>query len=163
MELVEIKGLFEMDYGAPLPIILSSDNELLVAFFIDKENAYAIPQECDIYDAGVLTLEFKQCLKYTFGMPGNESMYGHPYSKLGMQACSFYELRNSDLIESLREIDKIHPFYNSERWKMYKHYILTFHDNMFECVARGFEIIEEKTSFYNEASGMLVRLNNKDL
>ena len=67
-----------------------------------------------------------------FGMPGNETIGGHPYSHLGMKSFSFYELKNSDLIK-----------------------ILTFHDNMFECVARNFECREEKTSIYNQVVDIL--------
>jgi hypothetical protein len=88
-------------------------------------------------------------------MPGNETIDGHPYYKLGMQSCSFYELRNSDFIKSLQDIDKVHPEYNPESWKAYKHYIITFHDNMFECIAKDFEIREENTSLYNQATVML--------
>jgi hypothetical protein len=43
MELIEIKGLFEMDYGSPSPTILSNDNELFIAFYADKESTPAFP------------------------------------------------------------------------------------------------------------------------
>lgn len=159
MELIEIKGLFELDYGAPSPTILSNDNELFIAFYADKESTSTIPQERNtIYDTGIFSLKFKRYLKYTFGIPGNETIHGHPYSKLGMQSCTFYELRNSDLIKSMQDIEKIHPDYNPEKWKMYKHYILTFHDNMFECIAQDFEIREENTSLYTQATKILNEL-----
>lgn len=163
MELIEIKGLFQMDCGAPSPTILSNDNELFLAFYADKEAVTPIPQERNtIYDTGIVALRFKRYLKYTFGMPGDETIDGHPYSKLGMGPYAFYELRNSDLIKSLQDIDSVHFKHNSDKWKMYKHYILTFHDNMFECVAQSFEIREENTSLYNQASFMLNELSVKD-
>ena len=162
MKLIEIKGLFEMDYGSPSPTIVSNDNELFVAFYADKVNTSPIPQERNIiYDIGIFALKFKHYLKYTFGQPGNETIQGHPYSKLGMESYSFYELENSDFIKSLQNIDKLHPSYNSEKWKAYKHFILTFHDNMFECIAKGFEIREENTSLYNQATTMLKELSIK--
>lgn len=160
MELVEIKGLFEMDYGSPSPMILSNDNELFIAFYADKQSSTLIPKERNIiYDTGIFALKFKVFLKYSFGLPGNETMQGHPYSKLGMKACSFYELRNSDLIKSLLDIEKFHPNYNPEKWKLYNHYILTFHDNMFECIAQGFEIREDNISLYDQATVMLNQLS----
>lgn len=156
MELLEIKGLFEIDYGAPSPTILSNDNELFIAFYADKESTTPFPQERNtIYDTGIFVLKFKQYLKYTFGLPNEETIHGHPYSKLGMQPCSFYELKNSDLIKALQDIEKIHPQYNSKKWEVYKHYIITFHDNMFECIAQDFEIREENTSLYNQVVAML--------
>jgi hypothetical protein len=162
MELIEIKGLFEMDFGSPSPTILSNDNELFIAFYADKESKSSVPQERNtIYDTGIFALKFKTYLKYTFGLPSNETIEGHPYSKFGMKSFSFYELRDSDLIKSLQEIEKVHPYYNPEKWKMYKHYILTFHDNMFECIAQGFEIREENISLYNQATIMLNELSSK--
>lgn len=162
MELIEIKGLFEMDYGAPSPTILSNDNELFIGFYADKKSTSIIPQERNnIFDTGVFALKFNRYLKYTFGIPGNETIHGHPYSKFGMKSCSFYELLNSNLIKSLQDIEEIHPNYNPEKWKMYKHYILTFHDNMFECIAQDFEIREENISLYNQASAMIKELSIK--
>ena len=80
-----------------------------------------------------------------------------------MKSYSFYELRDSDLIKSLQEIGEIHPNYNPKKWEMYKHYILTFHDNMFECIAKDFELREENRSLYKQATLMLqemFRINN---
>jgi hypothetical protein len=162
MELIEIKDLFEMDFGSPSPTILSNDNELFIAFYADKQNSSGIPQARNIiYDTGIFALKFKVYLKYTFGLPGEETIQGHPYSKLGMKSYSFYELKDSDLIKSLQNIEKAHPQYNSKKWEMYRHYILTFHDNMFECIAQDFEIREENTSIYNQAAIMLNELSEK--
>ena len=162
MELVEIKGLFEMDYGSPSPTIISNDSELFIAFYADKKSTSSVPEERNtIYDTGIFALRFKAYLKYIFGLPGNETIQGHPYSKLGMKSFSFYELRNSDLIKSLQEVDKIHPYHNPEKWDTYKHYILTFHDNMFECIAQNFEIREENISLYNQAMTMLNEISVK--
>lgn len=159
MKLIEVKDLFEMDCGSPSPIQISNDNELFIAFYADKQSSSAISQERNtIYDTSVCTLKFNMYLKYSFGIPGDETIHGHPYSKLGMESYSFYELKNSDLIKSLQDIDQVHPQYNLKKWKMYKHYILTFHDNMFECIAQGFEIREENTSLYNQAAIMLNQL-----
>lgn len=160
MELIELNSGFQINVGAPEPIIISNDNELFIAFYADKQSSSTVPQEPNIiYDEGIFALKFKVFLKYTFGLPGDETMQGHPYSELGMNPYSFYELRNSDLIKSLQDIEKIHPNYNPEKWKMYKHYILTFHDNMFECIAQDFEIREENTSLYNQATVMLSELS----
>lgn len=159
MELIEIKGLFEMDFGSPSPMIISNDTELYITFYADKYENETEPQERnDIYDKGIFTLKFKSYLKYTFGMPGDETIFGHPYYKLGMQSFAFYELKNSDFIKQLEDIDKNHSYYNSEKWEHYKHYILTFHDNMFECVAKDFEIQEENKSIYQQASTILNEL-----
>lgn len=160
MELKEIEGLFLMDYGAPSPTIISNDRDLFVAFYVDKEATSEMPQQRNsISDTGVISIKFKWCQKYTFGSPSNETLHGHPYYKLGLRSCAFYELKDSDLIKSLQEIEKSHDYYSLDGWEKYKHYILTFHDNMFECVALDFEIREEETSLYNHMSSILNELS----
>lgn len=162
MRLVEIKGLFEMDYGSPSPTIISNDSELFIAFYADKKGEASEPKERNlIYDTGIFALKFKVYLKYSFGLPGNETIQNHPYSKLGLKSFSFYELKDSNLIKELQNIEKVHPYYDPEQWKLYKHYILTFHDNMFECIALDFEIREENISIYNQATTMLTELSVK--
>ena len=106
-------------------------------------------------------VKFKTYLKYSFGLPGNETIQGHPYSKLGMKSFSFYELRHSDFIESLQHIESVHPYFDPEKWKLYKHYILTFHDNMFECIAQDFEVRKENKSLHNQMSILLGELSLK--
>lgn len=162
MELIEIKGLLEMDYGSPSPLIISNDSDLFLAFYANEESEISEPQERNpIYDTGIFALKFKAYLKYIFGIPGNETIEGHPYSKLGMTSFSFYELKNSNLIKELQDIQKVHPYYDPEKWKAYKHYILTFHDNMFECVAENFEVSRENVSTYKHAIKILNELSIK--
>ena len=148
MEIIELNMGFQINVGSPEPIIISNDNELFIAFYVDKQKAVSESQEQNSdNNTEVFIMRFKSFLKYTFGMPNNETIQGHPYSILGMESFAFYELKNSDLIEQLEDIDKIHPYYNSEKWKEYKHYILTFHDNMFECVAKKYETMEHRQVF----------------
>lgn len=159
MELNEITGLFDMDYGAPQPIVISSENDLIVAFYLDSGS---IPDELiernTILDSKIVIIKFNSFIKYTFGIPGNESIYHHPYSKLGLSSCGFYELTGSDLIEELEDIEKNHPYFNPDNWKMYNHYILTFHDTMFECVAKSFDCKQENVLLYQRASVIMNEL-----
>lgn len=151
MELIEIKELPNMDTGAPSPVIISSDIKLYLTFYKEMDYEMELHQRDNILDVGVVFIEFHGFIKYTFGMPGNETIQGHPYSKLGMKAYSFYELKESDLIIKLQDIDKIHPYYSTEKWNKYKHYILTFHDNMFECIAESYTIKSRETTLQNQA------------
>jgi hypothetical protein len=152
MELVEIEGLFKMDCGSPDPIIVSNGNELLVSYLIDTNNLEDISLRCSIL--------FESYLNYSFGSPNDETIQGHPYYKLGLQPYAFFELKNSGWIEKLKDIDKVHPYYNENKWEDYKHFILTFHDNIFECVAKGFEMSEENKSILSSIEIMLPHLKS---
>ncbi len=117
MELIEIKNLFEVDTGAASPTVLSNDNELFVIFYGDAPRESDFPQERNtVYDTGVFVLKFTNCLKHSFGMPGDETLHGYPYYALGMRPYSFYELQRSDLIEELQAIDGAHSRFNLDRW-----------------------------------------------
>ncbi len=77
MNLIEIKSLFVMDTGAPTPTVLSNDNEMFLIFYGDAPRQSGFPQERNtVYDTGVFVLKFTNCLKHTFGMPGDETRSG---------------------------------------------------------------------------------------
>lgn len=135
-----------MDYGAPSPLIIANDNHLLVAF---------------LGDAGILEKEPVICVnfslprKHRFGLPNDETIFGHSYYQLGLRAGGFYELENSDWIAELQKIARVHRYYDADRWTKLKHYILTFHDNMFECVAESFTILDSKDDLYQQVNWLL--------
>lgn len=144
-----------MDPGTPNPVIISSDHDLIIAFHKredDNETFEAVQNQ------QVTVIRFTGYLKYTFGSPGDETIHGHPYAKFRMSAYSFYELKNSDLIEFLKKVDQVHPYHDKEKWKHYKHYIITFHDNMFECVAQGFEIRNKAMDLYRYSDALFKEL-----
>ena len=45
---------------------------------------------------------------------------------------------DSEWIEESRKEDSVHPRFDPARFNNYKHYIITFHDSTFECIAQGF-------------------------
>jgi len=97
-------------------------------------------------------------LKHIFGVPGNETLSGHPYYTLGVRSFIFYELIGSDLIAQLKEVAKIHLHYNQNKYNEFRHFIITFHDNMFECIAKEFEIKVENIVAYEKTQEMLNEL-----
>lgn len=135
-----------MDYGAPSPLIIANDHHLLVAFQGDADT---------LEEEYVICVKFARPRKHRFGLPGDETISGHPYHQLGLGAGGFYELENSDWIAELQEIARVHRYYNPDSWIKQKHYILTFHDNMFECVAESFTILESKENLYQQVNWLL--------
>lgn len=141
MELIEIKDVFQMDCGAPSPLIMSSDRDLILLFLPDLYEEDGHPQEFDVRDLTLtIALKFKYCMKYSFGTPSNELLYYHPYRKMGIESCAFYEVKDSPMIEELRNLAKNHQYYSDNSWKEYKHFVITFHDDMFECIAKSYAV-----------------------
>lgn len=152
-----------MEAGAPSPIVISNDTELVVYFYTDNEDVTDLSERNTGYDTGVVVIRFKGYIYYNFGLPGNETLRGHPYYKLGMKSFGFYQLLDSDLINKLKQIEKVHPYYNAAKWDGYRHFILTFHDNMFECVSSGFDVTGEEMSVYHQAYSALSSIAIKPL
>jgi hypothetical protein len=132
MRLVEIKDVLEIEPNAPTPIIISEGVNVTVCFYGKECNSEG--------KEDIFVLKFEGCSKYSIGSPGEETLSGHPYYKLGLESGLFYELINSDLIESLKKNDSVHDSHNPEAYDKLKHYIITFRDEMFECIAHGYNV-----------------------
>jgi hypothetical protein len=162
MKLIELIGQVYIDNGAPMPLVISNDTELFVTFYGPQHINSDIPVQLDpVVHTGTVIIHFDRYLKYAFGMPGNESIFFHRYTKLGLSSFSFFELEDSPMIKELQDIDRQHPYYNGSKWDNYKHFILTFHDNMFECVAQGFHIEHKNTALFDRGVDILSKLYSK--
>ena len=143
MKLLEIEGV-KMECGAPLPLVFADEHRVQL-IFLKLVESDVIPEN-DLKTVDIYVLTFNRCLKHCFGFPSDEALYGHPYHSLGMESYAFYELENSDWLAELEKIEKkAFPDYDvTKHWTIYKHYIITFHDSMFECIAKDYSI-EERT------------------
>jgi len=157
MKLIKLENLFEMEYGAPCPIIVADDNSLLVSFFGNSSNDADIgvnaPQE-------IITIEFIRFAKYSFGMPNEENLSGHPYYKLGLHTAGFFELKESPYIFELREIAQQHPYFNVTRWNNYRHFIITFLDRFFECVSQEFRVQKASMTRQEQKMSLINRISD---
>lgn len=160
MKLNEITNLFRMDYGGPSPHVIINEGHTYVSFYTDLDEDQLEKPDLSSSE-GRIVIKFNSCTFSRFGPPSNETISGHPYYKYGMNSGGFYELEDSDLIQSLVNVDKIHPYHNSERRKTYKHFILTFHDNIFECVATDFEVNNVDTDLYKHEESLFDKLSEK--
>lgn len=136
----ELKGLVNMEPGAPCPVIIADDINTIALFY--AKSTWSEEQREELLDSSY-AIKFHHCIYHTFGTPNDEVLSGHPYFQYGLGYYGFYEVENSDLIGRLKKINSIHPFYNAKSWEEFRHFILTFHDNTFECVAKSFEIKKE--------------------
>lgn len=65
-----------------------------------------------------------------FGPPHADAVNRHPLHARGVDIYGAFEVHDSSWIRELRQI--------SGRQIEGRHFILTFHDTAFECIARGF-------------------------
>nr|WP_199002137.1 hypothetical protein [Flavobacterium sp. ASV13] len=132
--------------GAPMPHILSSGDQLFLIYYLAVKDPKWDGSYVNIIDTNspvtypIALITFENEIYYTFGTPNDEVIQGHPLYDHGLEACEAHEVIHSSKIDALEKINSIHSCYDPNYWKTLKHYIFTFHDDMFECVSKGYKV-----------------------
>ena len=125
---VELVDIPQQDVGAPMPVLLASGGCLVIAYLLvtgdNDEREFAV-------------VEFDLVYAHYFGSPNDEALSGHPLYARGLRHYAAYEVFDSSWIRSLERMNRVHPRHDPRRYDDRHHYVFTFHDNTFECVARG--------------------------
>ena len=111
------------DAGAPMPVLLSG-LRTFVAFRLSGRGS------------GIGIVEFKQVTSVKIGSPNDEVLHGHPLWGSGLEFHRAHVVRNSRWIAELMDTNRVHERFDEARWSGTYHFILTFHDETLECVAR---------------------------
>ena len=142
LEIIDLK--FPLNSGAPSPKLICDDVNLILLFYVD---IFELPEisdnilERDIsQDKGVAILRFKNVYIHKFGIPNDEVLFGHPYYDLGLKPYSMSSIIDSDWIKDIKRIQVKHPYFNEQSFDKLAHYIITFKDNTFECIAENYNV-----------------------
>lgn len=137
---------YPWDTGAPLPHVVSNGYKTFLIYYIAERNPVWTAQEHPIidlntgYDDITALVEFTRCYEYKFGGVNDEVICAHPLSEHGLEAYRAHTVENSSWIKTQKKINSVHSNYNQEHWNKRKHYIFTFHDEIFECIADGYVV-----------------------
>ena len=85
-------------------------------------------------------IQFSWCYCYKFGGINDEVIHGHPLFEHGLEAYEAHYIENSSWIKEESRINSVHNCHDQSSWDKYKHYIFTFHDEIFECIADGYTV-----------------------
>jgi hypothetical protein len=144
-QVVELTDFPQQSAGAPMPLLLAQDGELVLAYELsDSETEYFAIVAFD----GVAT--------HRFGPPNDETLEGHPLYGKGLESYGVYEVQSSSWIRALERMNRVHPAHRSAVFSRYRHFIFTFHDTMLECVARGVRSVVRAA--YAERAGLLDKM-----
>src|SRR5690242_16032349 len=65
----------------------------------------------------------------------------HPSHRGGhWEPYAVFEVKRSSGIRGLERMNSVHPYHRRDRYEQLRHFVFTFHDSTFECVADGYEI-----------------------
>lgn len=127
-ELVRLDIGFEPEAAVSGPVLLQTDDDTFLTF-----NAVRMTADGRRDTAGTGIVEFEMCSITKFGYPNDEALGGHPLYKRGLQAYGVFEVLGSSWIRQMTEQNRV-CFPQTTDSKR-RHFIFTFHDSTFECVA----------------------------
>src|SRR5215475_2304255 len=137
--------------GAPIPVVLSDEFVAVVAFYLqntpdgwDGTSVRVVGKEAE--GEPLALVKFSICYASMFGPPNDEAFGGHPLASRGLRPYGAFIIENSSWIRRLEQMNSVHRYHKPERFWARKHYVLSFHDSTFECVADGYVIESHESS-----------------
>lgn len=137
---------YPCDIGAPLPHVISDGNRTFLIYYINEHHPKWSAADKKIIDLNsghndmTALVEFINCYNYKFGGINDEVISGHPLYSHGLEAYEAHEMIHSKWLDEEEKINSIHSNYSHAVWEKRKHYIFTFHDEIFECIAEGYRV-----------------------
>jgi hypothetical protein len=151
-KVVELAGVPQSSVGAPLPLVLSDEHKVLLAYIMQEVQPDWDGTSVRIVDPyspheSLALVEFTLYSTYMFGAPNDEAFHGHPLAARGLRPYGAFHIENSSWIRQLERMNSVHPSHRPERFARLTHYVFAFHDSTFECVAQSFTITRHEGSF----------------
>ncbi len=130
---VELSVLPRPDSGAPEPLVVAKEHGVALSYWIRDEPL----NQSTTAPLGIV--RFDRVHMVLFGPPNDEAIAGHPLAGRGIYPSGIFRVDHSSLVRRLERMNAVHRRHDPERFEALIHYILTFHDSTFECVAESFE------------------------
>jgi hypothetical protein len=119
---------FKPDAAVPTPVLLESELSTFLVFNPVRKGGDGKYHKC-----GTAIVEFKRCTITKFGYPNDEALPGHPLYAAGLRPYAVFKVQNSAWKKEITEQNRV-TFPNTPDSKK-SHFIITFHDSIFECIA----------------------------
>ncbi len=143
--------------GAPCPHVVASGRKTYLLYLVDTTEPSWEGATVRVVNPAALRREklalvtFERCHAHTFGAPNRDDDV-HRLSGRGFAGYGAYRIESSHWLASEKHHDG-----SSDYWNGLHHYLLAFHDELFECIAATWSIEVVDTSF-DEALQRLARL-----
>jgi hypothetical protein len=128
-------------------MLLADEHSVHIAFYLEEgrltpewSTSAIRANATDDSDDLCAVVKFSLVLAHMFGPPNDDAFEGHPLASRGLTPYAAFEIVHSSWLRSLEQMNSVHPHHRPEHFAQYKHFILSFHDSTFECIAKSFEV-----------------------
>lgn len=133
--------------GAPCPVLFAGEHTLRLAYYLEPGRLTGDWTSAPIRAARpggpeelCAIVSFDRAYAHMFGPPNDEAFAGHPLAARGLEPYSVFEVEGSSWLHRLVQMNSVHPYHRAEQFKDFKHWVFSFHDTTFECIALSFTI-----------------------
>jgi hypothetical protein len=133
---VRLSEMPPIDVGAPMPRVYATEQELELDYYVVRLPA----NEAAMDPERIAVIKFQFPRAHFFGPPNEEVLQGHPLHGRGLERYAGQEVIDSSWIRSLEAANRVHPHHRPERYASFRHFVFTFHDSTFECIAESYQV-----------------------
>jgi hypothetical protein len=144
-KVITLDDLPRPDAGSPFPIVFSDDQNLLLSYDIS------------LHVEGRVVLRFNRAHAHYFGAPNDEALHGHPLYSRGLRCYGIFEVLESSWKRCLEKVNRVHRQHDPDSFNSIRHFIITFHDKTFECLANGVAIAVRLPDGPDDARSLLLQ------
>ncbi len=133
--------------GAPCPVVIGGEHTLRLAYYLEPgrlapewKAVQVLPPRPAGSDELCAVVSFVRSYAHMFGPPNDEAFAGHPLAARGLEPYSVFEIEGSSWLQDLVRMNSVHPYHKAERFDHLKHWVFSFHDTTFECIAASFTV-----------------------
>jgi hypothetical protein len=139
--------------GAPLPHVVATHGKAFLIYLLKEVAPGREGKRVRVVDpAGedalnLALVEFLGCYAVKFGGASDDVIHGHPLYGKGLQPYGAHLVANSRWLAVEQQIDVARHERRPEAWSGYRHYLLLFDEELFECIAKGHQVENVHGSF----------------
>ena len=119
-----------------MPHVLASEGQTYLMYVVQEDSNWDGSSE----KLSIALVDFIDCNAWKYGGPNVDVLSGHPLWGRGLDPNAAHMIAHSRWLAQEEKINQVHPQYNPDRWKTRKHYLLSFRDKTFECLASDYTI-----------------------
>ncbi len=133
---VELADLPQSSVGAPTPVVVGDEGTVSVAYRLSTQESLRL----GLSDTSICVVQFEGCIAQYSGSPDDKALHGHPLWKCGLEPYGAFEVQHSSWIRQLARRNRVHPRHRDELFEPLRHFVLTFHASLFECIALNYDV-----------------------